>query len=659
MRHFRTPLLLLSAALLPAAARGIEAAGGRDLYGDPLPPGALCRMGTVRFHQRGRIQGLCYSPDGKTIASAGDGREVIIWNVETGERLAGLDVAHRVVYDLAFSPGGKLLAAACEDGSVRAWWTSGERKLFREFKGHKGRVFSLAFGEKGRLLATGGQDRTVRIWSVGKGEQIGGLKGHDRDVRSVAFSPDGKRVVSASIDRTVRIWEVKGGRQVHKLEGHDEEVSSAAFSPDGRTVVAAGRRNYLTLWDAASGRRLDRLSPHRGRLSKVLFSPDGKKLALGGSRVSVLAWPATEGARGRGTAARGVPAFSPDGRSLAGGDSSGGIVVAETSSGKVLTERGHSGPLSWLSLAPGGEKLYTAAWDRSLRVWDAAGGEEKRKIAVPGGVAALAPDGRTAAVPGEEGEVVLLDLGSGQPRARLSSKWTREDVTSLAFAPRRALLVAGIRGRLLCWNTVNGQLVKEIEWRHQRPSCLLFSADGRFLTAGSWDARLARWQVETFNRVAEYDDNQGAVYAAALRPDGGMLAAGGQDREGRVWSPGSPKLVRKFGGRGVRSLAFSPDGKRLACGLPSGSVDIYDETAENRLFRFRAHMGPVNCLAFTRDGRRLISGSSDATAVVWDMARVEQLARAEEARRQERDKPRKKDKKPPKPDPEGEDEEPL
>ncbi|MHC4915827.1 MAG: WD40 repeat domain-containing protein [Planctomycetota bacterium] len=652
---------MLVTALLLGTAQAVEAAAKVDVHGDPLPPGAVCRMGTVRFHQRSRINGLCYSPDGKTIASGGDGREVIVWNAETGERIARLDVGHKVVYDLAFSPGGKLLAAACEDGTVRAWETAGERKLFHQFKGHKGRVFALAFGEKGRQLATGGQDRTVRVWSVGKREQIRELQGHDRDVRSVAFSPDGKLVVSASNDRTARIWDVEGGKQKHKLEGHDEEVFSAVFAPDGRTVLGAGKRSYVTLWDAASGKRLTRLEPRRGRLWKVRFSPDGKKLAAGGSRISLFDWPAAEGAPSRGIAGRGVPAFSPDGRHLACGDSSGGVVIVETSSGKVQSERGHFAPVDWLRLGREEEKLYTAAWDRSLRVWDAAGGEEKKKIKISRAVVAMASDGRTAAVPGDEGTVVLIDLGSGRTRAQLNSKWTRDEVTAMAFAPRAALLVAGIRGRLLCWNTVNGQLVNEIDWRHQRPSCLTFSADGRFLTGGSWDGKLTLWQVETFNRVHDYDDNQGGILAAALRPDGRMLAAGGHDREGRVWVPNSPKLVRKFGGRGVRSLAFSPDGKRLICGLSHGTIDVYDETAENRLFRFGGHMGSVNCLAFTKDGKRLISGSSDSTALVWDLARVEELARAEEAQRQEqRDKHKKKHKKKdPKPDPGGEDAEPL
>ncbi|WP_376793095.1 WD40 repeat domain-containing protein [Thermoflexus sp.] len=304
----------------------------------PLPSGAI--------EARWPLE-LIFSPDGQWLAFHGEAETdqvsiapiVQIWEVATGLERYRFLPRLIPVWDLAFSPDGRILGVP--EGSV-VWLydlRTGRPRWRIPLRIADG--LSLAFSADDRWLAVGLAGGHIRLYQHAPG---GGwildrtLIGHEGPVRGMAFSPDRRLLASASWDRTVRIWDVEHGMERIRLEGHTAEVWDVAFSPDGQILVSGGNDGMLRLWwETAGGGRSLVLTNYTARIYRVAFSPDGRWLAAALEDGTVRLWDAAAGYELRvlvvGTKPVRALEFSPNGRLLAAGDAEGQLVLWEIPEG--------------------------------------------------------------------------------------------------------------------------------------------------------------------------------------------------------------------------------------------------------------------------------------------------------------------------------------
>lgn len=264
-----------------------------------------------------RVNSIVFSPDGKTVASTGVDRQIIIWDRETGTQkskynghlddvtclvfspdgttLASGDRWGQIVIkdlslndhsnirteislleDIAFSPDGKSLAIASDDGIHLC--DANTSKITAAFIGHTMRVKSVAFSPHGGTIVSGGWDRTVRVWNSRGGQLNLITTNFIESVVSVAFSPDGNTLATTGAKHSVRLWNAQTGQ--HDVSfGNTSSAQSIAFSPDGKVIATGKLSNGIELWETSTGKQIANYKGHSDSLESVAFSPDGKTLA--------------------------------------------------------------------------------------------------------------------------------------------------------------------------------------------------------------------------------------------------------------------------------------------------------------------------------------------------------------------------------------------
>jgi RNA polymerase sigma factor (sigma-70 family) len=608
-----------------------DAPTGKELQRFRGPPGLLDSGSLIAF-----------SPDSRILAAPADASHVSLWEVAKGKpvRSFALPEVKGVrggddLHTIRFSNDGKLLAVGgtnstyvldvtggqplhhfkeniggftfAPDGrslilqvidlprgkNDLQMWSVQTKKVFRHHEipvglGHqKGRseelICDIAFSPDGTIVATSGTDRII-LWAAATFEVRTLIEAKMGQVKNLAFTPDGRSLVSGSeSDGKVHVWDASTGKELRQFDGRLGTLRSMALSPDGRMLAAGGVHNTIRLWNLPTGQeRFTEQQGHDAQVNSVSYSPDGSLLASGGENGQVWIWHTATGKplrQIRGTTPRQV-AFSPDGKRLA-------------------------------LLSPG---MYF--WGKFIDIYDAATGNKLFRL--------------------DHGDVkeVSAVAFSANGKTIVSTDWKDSGVKGSG----------GICG-LSVWETSTGQRLRHLSVAGFYPRCLALSPDGMSAAVGGGSepnqGLIRLWDLQREREVLAYPVPGHVITSLAFSPDGRMLVSAGSDRAVRLWEvvTGKQIFVRKEHSGAGYVVAFSSDGRIVASGSGAGvhenplqeqdSIELWDVATGKEVQRLQGHRSSVTSLAFAPDGSRLASGLRNSAVMVWDVPRARRVQQLE------------------------------
>ena len=259
------------------------------------------------------IRSVSVSPDGTTIAVAGDASTIELWDFRSRSRRKVLEGHAGGIQEVVFSPDGGTLASADWNGEVRLWEVSTGRTCL-ELRVSKFGARELAFSPDGAKLATG-DGVALRLWDTRNGHELRSIDG--QNLNFLGFTDSGKSFLIARyrVRHNGAVTIIDGATMAEKLDLRLQLHSCGVrLSSDGRWIAMPERDGSVTVRDASSGQVLARASGLSGTTRYLAFSPGGELLAACDDVGVICTWDARTGVQqARFTAASRVLMWVPAG----------------------------------------------------------------------------------------------------------------------------------------------------------------------------------------------------------------------------------------------------------------------------------------------------------------------------------------------------------
>lgn len=609
----------------------------RDRFGDLLPPGAVARLGTVRFRATAFAHAIAAAPDGEAFASGHLDGILRVFDASSGALLSSWPAHADGVVEVLWS--GDTIYTGGRDGKLIAWDREG--KKIRETIACDGEISALAIAPDGKTIAAGCPAKEeLRLLDAEKLERSAPLLGHGDRVDAIVFSPDGARLAAGGYGRTIVVREING-RAVATLK-RGAPIFSLAFAPDGKTIAAGGEDAQIALFELSSKKQRHKFSAHTGGVTALIYDDALYSAGADGRIKKFDPRTARELWNSGNSKLQEIAALArlKNKSAIVAGGAGKTFHIYDENSGKNLRAlEAHHDLVQAVAFSKDGLRVASASADGTVRTWDARTGEAKLAIeagAHPVEAVVFTEDDAALLAVDAIGTRHRFDASTGarlsqqaaenpEPRlyvaiapgggaiAEVALDGTilhrgvkKQKVAGLAFdAEDRTLL---LEPNLRAVNLDTGTTLFELEGATAQTAALSKNTVRLFACQRSKTAQLTAYELEN-GRVK---DQRAVAFPAHLC---GRLAL----------SPNEDLLISTAPYMHVRARVGVGEGRWQLLPAPAPldvAPKLFDPNALEEVYALLGHDGGVEMAAFSPDGTRVATAGQDSTVLIWSLAAV-------------------------------------
>ena len=583
----------------------------------------------------------------KVLASAGRDGDASIryWDVQKGKLLRKPVKAENFRVDaVACSPDGKVLATTGDGGLIHLWDSVTGAPL-SVIKPNQSFIASLLFRDN-TILAAGGGYGELRLWNVRTGQpasvavqahtgmaSLGGGASESNAINALAFSGDSKVVVTGAMDGLIARWDGATLKPAGEtVLAHKGGIESLVFSPDGRVLASGGYLGEIRLWTWPGMQPLGKPVQAYSSEVKLAFTPSGLLLSTDYSGI-VRQWkgttlePAGPEIRARQGRVWNIAAGPEDLIATAGDD--GTVILWNVNKADRLCTTFSAHAENGAAIAGDGT-LITAGNDVHIRFWSLPEHSLVKDIELPelGKVESLAccPAGQIA-VGGQNGDMGFFDAAT-RKLVRPVLKALKREVDVVTFSTSGDKVASGdfIPGEIRMFDGRNGEaLTPATDAGLGYLWALAFGPDGNVLASSGESGMIRLWSAEDLKPLSPpIRLHAMGMNFLAFRPDGRLVSAGGRasdldnaiylldGRTGRQLGPPIPAPP-------LSAVCFTADGTMLAGGGFDGKLHLWaGQTLEFIGILAGGPQEVVRHLSCSKDGR-VVAAYDDGRIAIWNL----------------------------------------